>query len=388
MSAPRAMIYVQHLLGIGHLRRAATIAAALAAEGCATTLVSGGPAVDVIAPGAAALRQLPPLCAGDGFADLRDDRGRPIDDAFRGARRDALLALYRELDPDILVTELFPFGRRQMRFELLPLLDAARSAARPPVIAASVRDILQRRSPSRTAEALAWFDRYYDRLLVHADPALVRLEASVPGAAGIGDRTHYTGYVVDGGAASSVREGEEAAAGAVVVSAGGGAVGSALLAAALAARADTVHRRRPWLLLAGEGLAPCRLEALRERAPAGVRVERTRADFAALLRGAALSVSQCGYNTLLEVAAAGTRAVVVPFAGDGETEQTMRARLWAARGALTVVAERDLTPAALAAAIDRAAAGPVLDAAGVDCGGAAATARLTRAWAARRRPSP
>ena len=381
------MIHVQHLLGIGHLRRAATIAAALAAEGCATTLVSGGPPVDVIAPGAAALRQLPPLCAGDGFADLRDERGRPIDDAFRAARRDALLALYRELDPDILITELFPFGRRQMRFELLPLLEAARSAARPPVIAASVRDILQRRSPSRTAEALAWFDRYYDRLLVHADPALVRLEASVPGAAGIGDRIHYTGYVVDGGGAATARAGE-AADGAVVVSAGGGAVGSALLAAALAARADTVHRRRPWLLLAGEGLARCRLEALRERAPAGVRVERSRADFAALLRGAALSVSQCGYNTLLEVAAAGTRAVVVPFAGDGETEQTTRARLWAARGALTLLAERDLTPAALAAAIDRAAAGPALDAAGVDCGGAAATARLARAWAARRRPSP
>ena len=381
------MIHVQHLLGIGHLRRAATIAAALAAEGCATTLVSGGPAVDVIACGAATLHQLPPLCAGDGFSDLRDDRGRPIDDAFRDARRDALLALYRDLDPDILITELFPFGRRQMRFELLPLLEAARSAASPPVIAASVRDILQRRSPSRAAEAARWFDRYYDRLLVHADPAVVRLEASVPAATGIGDRIHYTGYVVDGGGASTARRGE-AAEGAVVVSAGGGAVGSALLAAALAARRDTVHRRRPWLLLAGENLPRCRLEALRERAPAGVRVERSRADFAALLSGAALSVSQCGYNTLLEVAAAGTRAVVVPFAGDGETEQTMRARLWAERGALTIVAERDLTPAALATAIDRAAAGPVFDAAGVDCGGAAATARLVRAWAARRRRAP
>ena len=231
---------------------------------------------------------------------------------------------------------------------------------------------------------MRWFDRYYDRLLVHADPAMVRLEASVPGATGIGDRIHYTGYVVDDGAAAATG-GEAAEGAAVVVSAGGGAVGSALLAAALAARADTVHRRRPWLLLAGEGLARCRLEALRERAPAGVRVERSRADFAALLRAAALSVSQCGYNTLLEVAAAGTRAVVVPFAGDGETEQTMRARLWAERGALAVVAERDLTPAALAAAIDGAAAGPVFDAAGVDCGGAAATARLVRAWAARRR---
>ncbi len=380
------MIYVQHLLGIGHLRRAATIAGAIAASGCETTLVSGGPAVDFIDYGLVELRQLPPVRTGEDLSELRDDHGQPIDDAFRTARRAALLRHYRDLKPDILITELFPFGRRPMRFELLPLLDAATSTGHPPIIVASVRDILQNRSPDRVAEALRWFDRYYDRLLVHADPAVVRLEASVPAVTGLTDRIHYTGYVVDPAIGSFAGEAGNGAE--VVVSVGGGAVGSALLRAAIAARPNTVYRERTWLVLTGNRMSQSEYEGLRRQAPPGVRVERSRADFAALLRRASLSISQCGYNTLMDLVAAGTRAVVVPFVGSGETEQTVRATLWAERGAVTVVAEQELTPARLAAATDQAAASPAFDATGIDCDGAQATTRLVQAWAGRQHAAP
>jgi predicted glycosyltransferase len=47
--------------------------------------------------------------------------------------------------------------------------------------------------------------------------------------------------------------------------------------------------------------------------------------------------------------------VVVPFAGDSETEQTMRADVWAARGGVHVVSEDDLSPATLAVAVNQAA---------------------------------
>ena len=45
-----------------------------------------------------------------------------------------------------------------------------------------------------------------------------------------------------------------------------------------------------------------------------------------LLAGAGVSISQAGYNTLMEVVQARARAVAVPFAGGNETEQTLRAR--------------------------------------------------------------
>jgi predicted glycosyltransferase len=93
-------------------------------------------------------------------------------------------------------------------------------------------------------------------------------------------------------------------------------------------------------------------------------------------------VSQAGYNTVLETLQAGARAVVVPFAGGTESEQTLRATLLAERGLLQVVEEAALTPATLAAAIDRAAARPRPAPGAIDLDGARRSAELLRKWLA------
>jgi predicted glycosyltransferase len=82
-----------------------------------------------------------------------------------------------------------------------------------------------------------------------------------------------------------------------------------------------------------------------------VVVEAHRPALGAYLAGATLSVSQAGYNTVLELVAHGVRAVVVPYEGSGD-EQPLRAELLAARGLLEVVREAELTPARLAQAMD------------------------------------
>jgi predicted glycosyltransferase len=69
-----------------------------------------------------------------------------------------------------------------------------------------------------------------------------------------------------------------------------------------------------------------------------------------------VSVSQAGYNTVLDILAARARAVLVPFAAERETEQLTRAEHLSRRGAAVLLRESDLTPAALGAAIERAAA--------------------------------
>jgi predicted glycosyltransferase len=93
-----------------------------------------------------------------------------------------------------------------------------------------------------------------------------------------------------------------------------------------------------------------------------------------MLARCAVSVSQAGYNTVVELLAAGARAVLVPFAAAGETEQTRRAELLAGRGLAQVVVEPELTPARLAEAIDRALAAPPPARGALDLGGAAAAA--------------
>ena len=143
----KALFYVQHLLGIGHLMRAGTLTRALQANGVDVTLVSGGSPVPNFDSGATHFVQLPPTRAIDiYFKVLVDENDREIDDAWKRRRRDLLLDVYRRAAPDIVLVEMYPFGRRQMRFEIEPLLIEARQekaggSARP-VIASSVRDIL------------------------------------------------------------------------------------------------------------------------------------------------------------------------------------------------------------------------------------------------------
>jgi predicted glycosyltransferase len=375
---------VQHLLGIGHLKRAATLARALAAEGMQVTLASGGAVVPGMTVDKVRFVQLPPASAADlSFRSLVDEAGRAVDDAWRRRRGAALLDAWRATDFDALVLELFPFGRRQMRFELLPLLERAAAAPRRPAVLCSVRDILGgQKRPERQQETLGLARQYFDGVLVHGDPAVVGFERTFPLAEGIADKLHYTGYVVDEPAAPASRAGENE----IIVSAGGGAVGERLLEAAIAAKPLTASRNRTWRVLAGDNLPPAavqRLGALAQRA-GGVVLEKSRPDFTTLLANCALSISQAGYNTLLETVQAGARAVVVPFAGGAETEQALRARCFAERGLLEVLEESALTPQALAAAVDRAAARERPGKGTIDLDGARKSAALIGRWAAQR----
>lgn len=367
--SPRVLIHVQHLLGVGHLQRAAILADALDAAGAAVTLVSGGfPAPQILTRPGVRREQLPPARAADAsFATLLDAAGQPLGDGWRAARTAQLLALSDETMPDVLVTELFPLGRRQFRHEMLALLDHLRPRVR--LVACSVRDIVNRR-PVREAEALDWLSRYYDLLLVHADSNLADIAASVPGIARFPGRMLHTGFVTRAvpGADPVAPSGE------VLVAAGGGAVGERLFAAAAAARPLSVARHRPWRFRHAQSTSPALVAGWAGQAGPGAIFEPVAPDFIARLRAATLAVCQIGYNTATELLATGTRAVLVPFAGGGETEQTRRAGQFARFG-YVVLPESQLDADRLAAAIDSALAAPPPSVAGIDLDGARTAAR-------------
>jgi predicted glycosyltransferase len=351
----RVFIWVQHLLGIGHLMRAAHLARHLAAKGWPVDLASGGAPVENLDIGAARFHQLPPLRAADAaFSGLVDGEGRPPDEAFKKARREQLLRHFVLADPEILIVEHYPFGRRQLRFELDFLLGAAQHISARPLLFGSVRDILVERKPEREEEAVAAIARF-DGVLVHGDPALVPFETSFGAADRIKGKLVYTGYVGGGAPAAvpppGVGESE------IVVSAGGGAVGERIGWTALDAAASLPHVRR-WRILVGANAGPRLLRKLRARAASWVTVEPARPDFRGLLARCAVSVSQAGYNTIVDVLAAGARAVLVPFAAGRETEQTLRAERLARKGLARVLPEAALTPDRLAAFVAEALAMP------------------------------
>ncbi len=382
MSRTDVFFYVQHLLGIGHLRRAQTLVRALRRGGLEVVLVSGGMAIPAAGLDGVRLVQLPAVRATDmSFKELVDDAGRPIDEAWRERRRDALLAAWIEAAPALLLFELFPFGRWGMRFELLPLLEAAGRARPKPLVVASVRDILVAKTkPERYDQMVDLAARHFDQILVHGDPDLISFYETLPQARRIAERIHYTGYVVD----ESGRPGEPGAVGdgEVLVSAGGGRVGHHLLESAIRGRALSCLGDRTWRVLVGYHVDEADLAALRRLAPDGVVVERARPDFPDLLMRCTLSISQAGYNTIMEALRAGCRIVASPYAGQEETEQTRRAELLAARGVIEIVPEEKLTPESLARAVDRAMAAPPPAKTAIRTDGAARTLELVTGWLA------
>jgi predicted glycosyltransferase len=374
-----ALLYVQHLLGIGHLMRASALARGLEAAGIRVVLVSGGMPVPVLDSRAGGFEQLPPVRTLDeSFKHLVDDRGEPVDDDLKEQRRARLLQIFDRERPDIVLTELYPFGRRQMGFELEPLLREARSRREQtglPVIVSSVRDIIVASSkPGRTDEIIGRVRDFYDLVLVHGDESLIPFDRSFPRAADIVDVIRSTGYVVG---SIPARQAPGAVGYAeVIVSTGGGAVSDTLLEAAIGARALCRLRGQPWRVLVGHYYPENSFLAFRAAAPRGVQVERARSDFGQLLANCALSISQRGYNTVAEILATGARAVCLPFAGGAETEQTLRCRSLAEQGVLQFVEHDAVSAEQVALAVDRALRTKPARGHMVDTNGAARSAAL------------
>jgi predicted glycosyltransferase len=316
-------------------------------------VIGGGRPLDHIDPGAVRFRQLPPLQVPDfDFSTLRQPDGTPADAAYLARRRAALEAALAGFRPDALVTELFPLGRRMLAAEFEAAIAAARAANPAAAVIASVRDVPEPpKRPGRLDEAAERLRRHYDAVLVHGDAGFLPLAATWPLPDDLAPMIHHTGYVGGEAAVPAGPPGET-----VLVSVGGGVLGRRLLG--LAAEAAALSPR-PWHLLTGGPDAADLARALTARhGRANLAVEPARPDYPALLAAAACSVSLAGYNTVLDLAACTTPAILVPFDEHDEREQVIRAERLAACDGFTVLRVGDLTPRALAEAADAAATGP------------------------------
>lgn len=355
----RVTVLVTHLLGTGHLTRSLILARALGNAGFQAQLISGGLPIGHLDLSGVDFVQLPPVQSdGTSFTTLLDASGLPVTDEQMQQRILAIEHSLQASPPDVLITELFPFGRRVLRKEFLAALSVARAMQPRPLILSSIRDILAPPSNEKKAiQAEAWLDENYDGVLVHSDPHVVPLEASWPVTPPISRLLRYTGFIApappvpDPASSAGARE--------IIVTAGGGPVGRRLFETAIgAARLGT----ESWRLLVGGGDAAqvcTRLNAMADGAP--VVAEPLRADYRQMLMRCAAAVGQCGYNTAIDWLQAGVPGVFVPFAEAGEVEQSLRAASLQERYGFGVVQEDELTPEALSSATQAALARGRLD---------------------------
>lgn len=340
------LFYCQHSLGMGHLVRSLALAGSLAGRFRVVLLNGGKLPKGLAVPRGVEVVNLPPLGL-DSTGRLVSRDGRRTTERAKELRRRLIVETYRSRRPRVLLVELFPFGRKKFADELLPLLEETRGeTTRRPLVCCSLRDILvgkraeQQKHDARAAETA---NRYFDAVLVHSDPAFARLEESLGSYRQLAVPVHYTGFVLPQAEMKSERP--PRAAKQILVSAGGGLVGETLFRAAVAAypllRASEDVTMQ---IVTGPFLPEEAWRSLRESARRlpGLSVRRFVPNLCAEMRRSAASVSQCGYNTALDVLRAGTPALVVPFAEGVEDEQLKRARRLESLGALRVVEQDEL----------------------------------------------
>jgi len=339
---PVLLFYCQHSVGLGHLMRSYALCRALSARFRVVLVTGGQPPAGIEPPHEVDLVALPPLGIGADGRFESHDRRFSVARAW-AKRREQILAAFDELDPAVVLIELFPFGRAKFARELVPLLEAAR--ANGAVTACSLRDILvSRRSNQEEHDerACRLANAYFDAVLVHSDPSFARLEDTFGARRRLAVPVHYTGFVVDGD------DGERTRGEHVVVSAGGGRVGGPLLRTAAAAQRTL---GLPMKIVAGPFCGESEWRELEAMTQDGLELVRSVPDLGAELRSAAASVSQCGYNTALDIVRAGVPALVVPYATPEEDEQRRRARRLARRGALRMLEPDQLDAGTLAGEI-------------------------------------
>jgi predicted glycosyltransferase len=327
------LFYCQHSLGIGHLTRSFALASALC-ERFRVVFLNGGRLPDgVRVPEGVECIDLPPLGMDDGHTVVSRNAAVDVHTA-RAERRLLIDMAVATTKPALLLVELFPFGRKKFANEILPMLRAARAhGAR---VVCSLRDILVDVRPDQQHhdDRARWLvDRYFDAVIVHADPAFATLQDSFKPARPMRTAVWHSGFVVPRRAVTAgAPRGEH-----LLVSAGGGIVGDALFRAALDAHRITQPQWRS-------------LQTLAAPLP-GVTLVRHVSDLAQEMRTARASISQCGYNTALDLVVSDVPALVVPYGTVTENEQQQRAERLAALGAVLCWGAQRLSGQSLADAI-------------------------------------
>ncbi len=319
-------MYCHHSVGIGHLVRSLGIITALRAD-YDITLISGGEYPEgIVVPTGIQFHQLPAVrLAND--TTLIDVTGNDTISDVMSKRKQMIKDIYKSVMPDVIITELFPFGRMQFIGEIMPILKLAKSGIKKTLVFSSLRDIVEPTTAKKKIFrdfAFSIINTYYDGIFLHADEKICRLEDTLDYEGKIKVPVHHTGYVTKQKKLAVARERGNG----VIASFGGGGISSGLINMLIDAYKDFgFGEGRNLKIIAGPLLDHAKFESL-ERLVAdipGITLVKQVSNLIEELSVAEVSISQCGYNTAIEILCTGIPALVIPYYNEQNSEQVIRA---------------------------------------------------------------
>ncbi len=393
-SGLRFLLYCHDTFGLGHLRRALSLAAHFTSRlpRAEVLVVTGSPLAHAFAlPPRTDYVKLPAVTKlGSGAY-----RARSLDLEF-GSIRDLRAALLQEsaraYRPDVFLVDHAPQGLKGEALSALTLLRVTQPEC---LRVLGLRDIVDAGHLTRRAWAeegvYDTLEHGYHLVLVYGSRTLYDIGAEYALPAAVERRVQYCGYLdrvteaagIEATACTDPRshaawgEGGSDRDRLVVLTAGGGGDGLPLMRAYLLGLRRLPSIPFASVLLTGplmDAAEAAELRALAACLPAGrVRIESFLDDPLPLLQVADLVVAMAGYNTTCELLGLRQRALLIPRATP-RREQLIRASLLARHGLAQLLEPEHLTPERLIESVQRSLRLPrpqahQLAAAGISFGG-------------------
>lgn len=337
------MFYCQHILGMGHLIRSVEIVRGLIPD-FQICFINGGQVIKEFEfPSEIEVVNIPAVKTDSEFTELT-----PVDNSLTMSeletiRTKMLLDVCDHFQPDILIIELFPFGRRRFSFELIPLMEKAKAMGAK--IVSSVRDIVvTKQNQQRHEEKVCrLINKYFDMLLIHGDPNFVKLNLSFSRIDDLNCPVHYTGYVVQPVPELQKIDNKPL----ILVSVGGGRFGHDLLEC-IAHTAPILKTKIPHHLQVFTGpFCPDtvlqNLQAITKEQD-NITVNCYTSNLLNYMQQADLSIGMSGYNTTMNILSTGVKAMMMAFQGNDDKEQETRLKKLDNLGRVKMIKPEDLQP--------------------------------------------
>ncbi len=374
-SAPRIMLYSHDTYGLGHIRRARTIATALATRFTKASILiaTGSPIVGRFDfPQGVDFVRIPgvvKLPSGDYASDtMHLDIAQTVE-----LRERILLTTAEAFAPDLLIVDKEPTG---LRGEMIPTLEHLRDNGTRIVL--GLRDVLDEATALDAEwtrkEAYAAIERFYDDIWVYGLREIFEPLAGLSLPARTLDRVEYTGYLRREAPEEwpDAPIGDAMAADSVLVTPGGGGDGEALVDWVLRAYEADTSLSTPALLVFGPFMAAERRAEFERRAHR-FRTIRTRAfdsRIERLMIEARGIIAMGGYNTFCEILSFDKPAAIAPRITP-RMEQYLRVAAAEKRGLVRMLppvgdGSAPPDPAAMVEAIRAFSAQPLPSAARID----------------------
>lgn len=230
MGKPKVLIHCQYVYGLGHLIRALQLAKGLVID-FEVYFLSGGEIVEgIIVDNKINFIQLDAL-----YKEEDSNKLSSVDESLTTEeclikRENAINKLIKDICPDVVLTEHFPFGFLFEK-EVLNIISKAKGINNQVKFVSSVRDIIESKNGNDSDQkTIALLNEYYDLLLIHGDKNIIPLETSFPLSHEINIRQISTGYVVDNSLIKNFDRKKT-----IVVSVAGGRIGRELKGAVIEA---------------------------------------------------------------------------------------------------------------------------------------------------------